>query len=121
VGLGVDWHDYDRVYGDAGIVPPLHEVYSESTMSIYRRGTTEWDYAGYASSFYTSSLLKRPLAIAKLPSDLAAPGTEVDLEVQVIRQPKNVLARVEPMPFFNPARKTAPVVPEASATAAEVA
>ena len=27
----------------------------------------------------------------------------------MIRQPKNVLARVEPMPFFNPARKTAPV------------
>jgi len=25
----------------------------------------------------------------------------------VIRQPKNVLARVERMPFFNPSRKTA--------------
>lgn len=109
VGLAVDWHDYDRVYGEAGIVAPLHEVYSESTMSIYRRGTREWDYAGYASSFYTSSLLKRPIAIAKLPHDLAAPGSEVDLEVQVIRQPKNVLARVAPMPFYNPARKTAPV------------
>ena len=107
VGLGVDWYDYDRVYGAAGIVPPLHEVYSESTMSIYRRGTKEWDYAGYATSFHTSSLLKRPIAIAKLPHELATPGSEVDLEVQVIRQPKNVLARVERMPFFNPDRKTA--------------
>lgn len=76
-------------------------------MSIYRRGTKEWDYAGYASSFTSSSLLRTPLAIAKLPLDLAKPGTEVDLEVTVIRRPENVLARVERMPFFNPTRKTA--------------
>lgn len=107
VGLAVDWHDYERVYTEAGIVPPRHEVYSESTMSIYRRGSTEWDYAGYASSFTTSSLLRTPLAIAKLPLDLATPGSEVDLEVTVIRRPRNVLARVERMPFFNPDRKTA--------------
>ncbi|MGB0542513.1 MAG: aminomethyltransferase family protein [Longimicrobiales bacterium] len=107
VGLAVDWHEYERVYSAAGVVPPRHEVYSESTMSIYRRGTKEWDYAGYASSFTSSSLLRTPLAIAKLPLDLAKPGTEVDLEVTVIRRPENVLARVERMPFFNPTRKTA--------------
>ncbi|MDE3007393.1 MAG: aminomethyltransferase family protein [Gemmatimonadota bacterium] len=107
VGLAVDWHEYERVYSAAGVLPPRHEVYSESTMSIYRRGTKEWDYAGYASSFTSSSLLRTPLAIAKLPLDLAKPGTEVDLEVTVIRRPENVLARVERMPFFNPTRKTA--------------
>ena len=109
VGLAVDWQDYERVYTEAGVLPPRHEIYSESTMSIYRRGDTEWDYAGYASSFCSSSLLRKPLALAKLPMDLAAPGSEVDLEVSVIRQPKNVLARVESMPFFNPLRKTAPM------------
>ena len=107
VGLAVDWHDYERVYVEAGIVPPHHELYSESTMSIYRRGGKEWDYAGYASSFLASSLLRKPIAIAKLPMDLSEPGSEVDLEVTVIRQPKNVLARVHRMPFFNPPRKTA--------------
>jgi len=100
------------VYTDAGVVPPRHEVYSESTMSVYRRGTAEWDYAGYASSFTASSLLRLPLAIAKLPLDLAEPGTEVDLEVTVIRRPQNVLARVRRMPFFNPALKTAPMAEE---------
>lgn len=109
VGLVVDWHDYERVYSDAGVLPPRHEVYSESTMSVYRHGDVEWDYAGYASSFLTSSLLRRPIAIAKLPLDLVAPGSEVELEVTVIRQPRNVLARVESMPFFNPPRKTAPL------------
>jgi aminomethyltransferase len=109
VGLGVDWDDYERVYGDAGVLPPRHEVYRESTMSVYRRDAEPWTYAGYATSFLTSSLLKRPIALAKLPPDLAAPATEVDLEVSVVRRPRTVLARVERLPFFDPPRKTAPV------------
>jgi aminomethyltransferase len=107
VGLEIDWHDYDRVHREAGITTPQDEVYCESTMSVYRRSETPWDYAGYASSFVFSSLLKKPLAIAKLPLDLASPGTEVDLEIPIIRKPVNILARVAKMPFFNPDRKTA--------------
>ncbi len=107
VGLTIDWHDYERIHVESGIMPPKHEVYRESTMSIYRRGGKEWDYAGYASSFLFSSLLRKPIAIAKLPLDLAKPGTEVDLEVTVIRKPKNVLARVARFPFFDPPRKKA--------------
>ena len=78
-------------------------------MSIYRRNDKPWDYAGYATSFMFSSLLKKPLAIAKLPRDLAKTGTEVDLEIQLIKKPVNVLARVNRMPFFNPPRKTTSV------------
>ena len=107
VGLSVDWHDYERVHVEKGISPPKFELYREDTMSIYRRGEEEWDYAGYASSFLFSSLLKRPIAIAKLPLDQIAPGTEVDLEISVIRKPELVLARVEKLPFYDPARKTA--------------
>ena len=114
VGLAVDWHDYERVYSEAGILPPHHEVYAETTMSVYRRGGKEWDYAGYASSFLTSSLLRKPIAIAKLPVDLTELGSEVDLEVTVIRQPRNVLARVARLPFFNPPRKTAALNGEAA-------
>lgn len=110
VGLEVDWHEYERVHIEAGIMPPKHGVYHESTMSIYRRGDVEWDYVGYATSFLYSSLLRKPLALAKLPLDLAKTGTEVDLEIAVIRKPVNVMARVAKLPFFNPARKTAPLV-----------
>lgn len=109
VGLAIDWHDFERVHLDAGIATPKYEHYREDTMSLYRRGDKEWDYAGYASSFLFSSLLKKPIAIAKLPLDLATPGTEVDIEIPVIRKPVNVLARVTDMPFFNPDRKTAMV------------
>jgi aminomethyltransferase len=106
VGLSIDWHDYERCYLEAGIMPPKHDLYCESTRSIYRRSETPWDYAGYATSFVFSPMLKKPLAIAKLPNDLAKAGTEVDLEVQVIRKPENVIARVQRMPFYNPSRKT---------------
>jgi len=109
VGLEIDWHEYDRLYREAGISPPKHEIYCETTMSVYRRGSKEWDYAGYATTFHFSSLLKKPIAIAKLPFDLSQSGTEVDLEIPVIRKPANVLARVVKMPFFNPARKTDPM------------
>ena len=106
VGLSVDWHDYERAHLAAGIRPDKHDHYCESTHSIYRRGGQEWDYAGYASSFLFSSILKKPIAIAKLPNDLSAEGAEVDLEIPVIRKPQNVLARVTRMPFYNPPRKT---------------
>ena len=106
VGLSVDWHDYERVHLETGIMAPKHDLYCESTKSIYRRSNKEWDYAGYASSFMFSPILKKPIAIAKLPNDLAKPGTEVDIEISVIRKPHNVLATVQRMPFFDPARKT---------------
>lgn len=106
-GLSVDVHDYERVHDEAGILAPRHEVYEEATMSVYRRSETPWDYAGFATSFHYSSLLRRPLALAKIPMDLAVEGTEVDLELTVIRRPQNVLARVHGGSFFNPERKTA--------------
>ena len=68
-----------------------HEVYAESTRSVYRRGDVEWDYAGWSTSFVTSSLLRTPLAIAELPLELAEPGSEVDLEVQVVHVRKDSL------------------------------
>ena len=106
VGLEIDWHDFERVHIEAGIPAPKHERYREGTMSIYRRNDQLWDDAGYATTFMYSSLLKKSLAIAKLPHDLANVGSEVDLEIPVIKKPVNVLARVAKMPFFNPKRKT---------------
>jgi aminomethyltransferase len=106
VGLEMDWGEFEKVHREAGIPTPKFEHYREETMSIYRRGEKQWDYAGYASSFLFSSLLKKPIAIAKLPPDLTIVGTEVDLEFPVIRKPVTVLARVATMPFYDPDQKT---------------
>ncbi|MGB1253474.1 MAG: aminomethyltransferase family protein [Candidatus Promineifilaceae bacterium] len=107
VGLAVDWQDYDRLHREAGIMTPKDGMLVQDTMSIYRRSDIPWQYAGYASSFMWSSLKKQHVAIAKLPLDLCEPGTEVELEISIIRQPQYVLARVVELPFFNPKRKTA--------------
>jgi aminomethyltransferase len=107
VGLAVDWYDYERVYSEAGILAPMHELYAETIRSVYRRGAKEWDYAGHATSFLASTLLRKPIALAKLAPDVAEPGLEVDLELTVIHRPQNVLARVEQTPFYSPTRKTA--------------
>ena len=106
VGLTVDWHEFVKLHREAGIMPPREGVFYEGTMNIYRRSDTPWEYAGYATSYMFSSLLRSHLAIAKLPLDLCTPGTEVDLEISIIRRSVNVLARVTDMPFFNPDRKT---------------
>ncbi|MEM7323382.1 MAG: aminomethyltransferase family protein [Actinomycetota bacterium] len=106
VGLAVDWRDYDRLHREAGIMTPKEGVMVQDTMSIYRRSDTPWQYAGYTSSFLWSSIKQQHVGIAKLPHDLCEPGTEVDLEITVIRKPDYVLSRVVELPFFNPPRKT---------------
>ena len=113
--LEVDVHDYERVHDRAGILAPRHEVYEEGTVSLYRRSETPWDHAGYATSFHYSSLLRRPLAIGKIPLDLAHEGAELDLERTVLRRPETVLARVLTRAPFNPARKTAALPSEVDA------
>ncbi len=107
VGLAIDWKDYDRLHRDAGILTPKDGLVVEDTMSIYRRSDPPWQYAGYATSFIWSSIRSQHIAIAKLPLDLAEPGSEVELEIPIIHRPANVLASTVELPFYNPARKTA--------------
>lgn len=107
VGLEIDWHEYQRVHRDAGISTPMDEVYAEQTMSLYRISDRPYDYAGYASSFLFSSMLKKPIAIAKLPLDMTQAGTELEIEMTVIRKPVYVKAKVTKLPFLDPPRKTA--------------
>jgi aminomethyltransferase len=104
VGIVVDWRDYERIHRAAGIMPPMEGVLNQETMSIYRPNS-DYDYLGYVSSFCYSSLLKKHIGIAKLHPDYAAIGTEVELEISVIRKPEYVLARVVPLPFYNTSRK----------------
>ncbi len=106
VGLTVDWHDYERLHEGLGLVAPKEGVLTQDTMSVYRRDGT---YAGYATSFVFSSLLKRHIAIAKLPLDLTAAGSQVELELVPIHRPENVSATVVDMPFYAPAHKLGPV------------
>ena len=59
-GLMVDWEDYDRVYGAAGLIPPkVHAPVHEDWMVYDEAGQR----VGYATSFMYSPVLQRHIAL----------------------------------------------------------
>ena len=103
-GLIVDWQDYDRVYNDAGLIPPKdHSPIVEDWM-LYDE---DYERVGYATSFMYSPMLQRHIAIARVRPDFARFGTKVDLEFTVDHHYERVAAHVARLPLYNPERKTA--------------
>jgi aminomethyltransferase len=103
-GLVVDWEDYDRVYGEAGLIPPkVHAPVHEDWMVYDDAGQR----VGYATSFMYSPVLQRHIALGRVRPDLARVGQRVQLEFTVDHHYEKVAAQVVRLPFFNPERKTA--------------
>jgi aminomethyltransferase len=104
VGLVVDWQDYDRVYTEAGLIPPKdHRPVHEDWM-VYDDDRSR---VGYATSIMYSPVLQRHIALARVRPDLARPGTRVFLEFTVDHRYQQVAAHVARLPLYNPDRKTA--------------
>ena len=104
-GLVVDWQDYDRVYNEAGLIPPKDHTPVVEDWIVY--GDDDQDQVGYATSFMYSPLLQRHIAIARVRPGCAEPGTRVKLELTVDHHYEQVAAHVARLPFYNPERKTA--------------
>lgn len=104
-GLIVDWRDYDRVYNDAGQIPPKDHTPVVEDWIVY--DDTYRTQVGYATSFMYSPMLQRHIAIARVRPDMAALGTQVKLEFTVDHHYEGVAANVARLPLYNPARKTA--------------
>jgi len=103
-GIVVDWEDYDRVYGAAGLIPPkVHAPVHEDWMVYDDAGQR----VGYATSFMYSPVLQRHIALGRVRPDLAKPGQRVQLEFTVDHHYQKVAAHVTRLPFYNPERKTA--------------
>jgi aminomethyltransferase len=104
VGIFLDWADYDRVYQEAGLVPPKDETPLEWESMLY---DDEGERVGYATSLMYSPMLQRHIAMARVRPDLSDPGTKVNLELTINHEYQTVAAEVTRLPFFNPPRKTA--------------
>jgi aminomethyltransferase len=104
VGLVIDWQDYDRIYNDAGLIPPKDETPLDYESMLY---DDQGERIGYATSLMYSPVLQRHIAMARVRPDLAAVGSRVNLELTINHQYKTVAADVARMPLFNPERKTA--------------
>ena len=103
-GLVLDWQDYDRIYNGAGLIPPKDHTPIVEELFVY---DDEIRQVGYSTSFMYSPILQRHIAMARVRPDLATPGSEVRLEVDVNHRYEYVKARTARMPLYNPARKTA--------------
>jgi aminomethyltransferase len=103
-GLIVDWRDYDRVYNEAGLIPPKHHAPVVEDWMLYDE---DYQRVGYATSFMYSPMLQRHIAIARVRPDLAKLGTKVNLEFTVDHHYEQVAAHVARLPLYNPERKTA--------------
>jgi aminomethyltransferase len=103
-GLIVDWRDYDRVYNEAGLIPPKDHAPVQEDWMCY---DDDYQRVGYATSFMYSPMLQRHIAIARIRPDLAKLGTKVNLEFTVDHHYEQVAAHVARLPLYNPERKTA--------------
>jgi glycine cleavage system T protein (aminomethyltransferase) len=104
VGLMIDWREWDRHYGDAGLIPPKDETPVVYEMMLY---DADANRVGYTTSFMYSPMLQRHIAMARVQPDLARPGSQVNLEVTINHRYHTVGAVVARPPLFNPPRKTA--------------
>jgi aminomethyltransferase len=104
VGLMVDWREWDRHYGDGGLIPPKDETPVVYEMMLYDE---DGNRVGYTTSFMYSPMLQRHIAMARVQPDLAKPGSRVNLEITINHRYHTVGAMVARPPLFNPPRKTA--------------
>ena len=104
VGLVVDWQHWDQLYRDAGVLPTKDEHPLPYESMLYDGEGTQ---VGYATAFMYSPVLQRHIGMARVRPQLAAPDTEVHLELAILHHNTTVRARTAKLPLFNPPRKTA--------------
>jgi aminomethyltransferase len=103
-GLVLDWQDYDRHFDAAGLIPPKDHIPVQAEFYVYDDGGTQ---LGYATSLMYSPMLQRHIALARVPLELARPGSRVRIELPVNHRYEYFDAAVSRLPLYNPDRRTA--------------
>ena len=108
VGIVVDWMAWDTLHRDAGLLPSKDEYPLSYESVLHDRPTTAGgSQVGYVTSFMYSPVLQKHIGLARVRPDLAAPGSEVHMELALNHSNTTVLARTTKLPHFNPPRKAA--------------
>ena len=103
VGLEIDWNDVEALFDKAGMAPQVPSTASRVAVPVFRGGRQ----VGKATSTTWSPTLKKMIALAIVGREHSAAGTTLHLEMTVEAVRSSVRAKVVPLPFFNPPRKTA--------------
>ena len=102
VGLEIDWNEVEALFDRMGLAPQTPATASRVHVPVYKGR----EQIGKATSTTWSPLLKRLIALASLESEYAHAGSRVHVEMTVEAVRHKVAATVQPLPFFNPPRKT---------------
>src|SRR5438876_1245116 len=103
VGLEINWNEVETLYDKLKMAPQVPSIASRVAVPIYRGGRQ----VGKATSTTWSPTLKKMIALACVSRDGEKAGTSLGPEITVEAVRHTVSAKVVPLPFFNPARKTA--------------
>jgi aminomethyltransferase len=107
VGIEIDWNEVEALYEKIGMAPQVPSMASRVAVPVYRGGR----HVGKATSTTWSPTLKKMIALASVGREHSGPGTSLQMEMTVEAVRHTVSAKVVPLPFFNPPRKTAtPVI-----------
>lgn len=104
VGLEVNWSEVEALYEKISMAPQVPATASRVAVPVYRAGRQ----VGKATSTTWSPTLKRMIALASVSRESAALGSTLSMELTVEAERKTVSAKIVPLPFFSPPRKTAP-------------
>jgi aminomethyltransferase len=105
VGLHIVWEEVEALYEELQLPPQVPAAASRAAVPVYRGGTQ----VGKATSTTWSPVLKKMIALATIERGSTSPGSRVEMEMTVEAVRHRVTATVTSTPFFNPARKTAPI------------
>ena len=103
-GLVVDWEHWARLHREAGVLAPKDERPLPYESMLYDATGSQ---VGYTTSLMFSPVLQRHIGLARVRPDVAAPGSEVRLELAVQHRTTTVAARTARLPLFDPARRMA--------------
>src|SRR6266446_910425 len=107
VGLEINWNEVEALYDKLKMAPQVPSMASRVAVPVYRNGRQ----VGKATSTTWSPTLKKMIALACVGRESSAVGTKLSMEMTVEAVRQTVSAKVVPLPFFNPPRKTAvPVI-----------
>jgi aminomethyltransferase len=103
VGLEINWNEVEALYDKLRMAPQVPSVASRVAVPVYRGGRQ----VGKATSTTWSPTLKKMIALACVRREHSTAGATLNMEMTVEAARHTVSARVVPLPFFNPPRKTA--------------
>jgi aminomethyltransferase len=103
VGLEINWNEVESLYDKVGMAPQVPSMASRTAVPVYRNGRV----VGKATSTTWSPTLKKMIALACMNRENSVVGTTLNMEITVEAVRHTVSAKIVPLPFFNPARKTA--------------